>query len=720
MDGKQVASVPPRRRIKDKILFANLVLAVFVPVAFAAVALWEIGRMGGYAVEQNEELGKGALAISRQALETLAEKELLSIVTDRADFITAKLAAIEIASHVAAETVRSGYGKAAGRSEITCFPPTRRPADARKSPLCVEAPGSDASAAERNRQALSHFDAVASTLLGEAPEIANFQYGAVSGTFWRLPWSDELPRDYDPRQRDWYRAAMEKGDAGWTAPYVSAIEKRLRINCFHPVYAEGGRPLGVVGVVVHLDTLNEKIIKQRLTAGTPVLVTGDLQVIAREGFNSASQDWKSPLTAVHFKHDGPAAEIEGIKRALAAGASGVIKSRHENRDAFIAFASIPRLGWGYIVTLAVDDLHRPIVSPTERTIAAQTKKTTAHVTHSVRRSVALFCIVVVVLVIVVIQVSRVLAERIVGPVGDLTDGVKVIGGGDLDHRVDVRSGDEIEVLAGAFNAMAADLQDHIRSLTEATAARERIESELRVATSIQASLLPKVFPPFPNRPELDLYALMDPAKEVGGDFYDFFFIDPDRFCFVIADVSDKGVPAALLMMVAKSLIKMETMSGPALAEVIRRVNEFMSEDNENAMFVTTFACLLDVRTGELTCVNAGHNPPMLRTAGGAWEYLQVEPSMPIGAMPGMEYRGVGRTLAPGDTIVLYTDGVTEAKSVGGQLFGEDRLLDSIGRAGAGDVAHLVRAVRADVATHAAGAVQSDDITLLGLGYRGPA
>lgn len=279
--------------------------------------------------------------------------------------------------------------------------------------------------------------------------------------------------------------------------------------------------------------------------------------------------------------------------------------------------------------------------------------------------------------------------------------------------------DEIGRLAQAFAFMDESLFRNVRSLMEATSARERIEGELNVARDIQMGLLPKTYPAFPDRPEIDLHSVLVSAREVGGDLFDYFFLDDHRLCFTIGDVAGKGVPAALFMAIAKTLIKAAAERDDDPAAMLTKVNGDLSRDNPNAIFVTLLICILDIRTGEVWYGNGGHNPPAILRADGTVEVLRGLSGPAVGVMEDMPYAPLDTRLAPGDALVLYTDGVTEAMDPADTLYGEPRLLDLLGRAGpCRDSGALVAGIMDDVRVHAAGAEQSDDITILVLAYRG--
>lgn len=284
----------------------------------------------------------------------------------------------------------------------------------------------------------------------------------------------------------------------------------------------------------------------------------------------------------------------------------------------------------------------------------------------------------------------------------------------------VRRRDEIGRLALAFAHMDEALHRNVRSLMEATSARERIEGELNVARDIQMGLLPKTFPAFPDRPEIDLHSLLVSAREVGGDLFDYYFLDDHRLCFTIGDVAGKGVPAALFMAITKTLIKAAAETDDDPAAMLTKVNDDLSRDNPNAIFVTLLIGILDVRTGHVRYGNAGHNPPLVRRRTGTVDMLRGISGPAVGVMEDMAYATLETTLAPGDTIVLYTDGITEAMNAEHALYGETRLVSLVGNGEAPSSGALVDALMADVAAHVEGAEQSDDITILVLGYKGAA
>jgi sigma-B regulation protein RsbU (phosphoserine phosphatase) len=251
-------------------------------------------------------------------------------------------------------------------------------------------------------------------------------------------------------------------------------------------------------------------------------------------------------------------------------------------------------------------------------------------------------------------------------------------------------------------------------LAKITAEKERIGAELDVATKIQASMLPCIFPAFPDREEFDIYASMLPAKEVGGDFYDFFLIDETHLAIVIADVSGKGVPAALFMVIAKTLIKNNAQYGKAPKEIFETVNNQLCEGNESAMFLTAFMGILEIGSGKFTYVNAGHNPPVIKKAEGNYEWLVTKPGFVLAGMENMRYRQDEIVLGQGDTLYMYTDGVTEATNAQNELFSDPKLIEVLNRHKDDNLVELLHRVKIEIDLFVKDAPQFDDITMLAL------
>lgn len=283
---------------------------------------------------------------------------------------------------------------------------------------------------------------------------------------------------------------------------------------------------------------------------------------------------------------------------------------------------------------------------------------------------------------------------------------------------EIHTGDEIQMLSDALEEMSEDVKSYLTNLLTQTKEKERIASELGVAAKIQSDMLPGIFPVFPQFDQFDVFASMDPAKEVGGDFYDFFQIDHDHLALVIADVSGKGVPAALFMVIAKTLLKNRAQQGGSPAQILKDVNEQLCVGNESKMFVSVWLAILEISTGKGVAANAGHEHPALMGADGDFQLVKYRHSPVLGIMKGIPFREHAFTLNPGDTLFVYTDGVPEATNRQDELFGTDRMLEALNRRKEEPLEQLLRGLRKDIETFADGAAQFDDITMLGFRYSG--
>lgn len=284
--------------------------------------------------------------------------------------------------------------------------------------------------------------------------------------------------------------------------------------------------------------------------------------------------------------------------------------------------------------------------------------------------------------------------------------------GNLDEEVDVRSNAEFAVLSDDINSTVGTLKDYI---AEASA---RIDKELELAKSIQSSVLPGTFPAFPKHKDFDIYALMDPAKEVGGDFYDFYFSGKDKLNFLVADVSGKGIPAAMFMMQAKTELKTLTESDIPVNEVFTSGNNALCQGNDAGMFVTAWQGGIDLESGKLSFVNAGHNPPLIRHGDGKFEYLRTRAGFVLAGMEGIKYKLQEMQLTPGDIVFLYTDGVTEATNSETKLYGEDRLLEALNSREFKSMKEICEYVKSDVDLFVGEAPQFDDITMVAFKFIG--
>ena len=329
--------------------------------------------------------------------------------------------------------------------------------------------------------------------------------------------------------------------------------------------------------------------------------------------------------------------------------------------------------------------------------------------------IIVFIMIIAFLSTVLIKTGIKFSDKLVKPIQLLNDRVRKIASGDFDKKVNIHTGDEIEHLATCCNAMTDEIKTYMANLTKVTADKERIATELNVATNIQISMLPHNFD-F-NRDDFEIYATMNAAKEVGGDFYDFYLLDEKHLVITMADVSGKGVPAALFMSRSKTILKnfAMTMSNPDdFAAVMTLANNQLCQGNDEMMFVTVFMGMLDLESGKFIYVNGGHNPPMVyHKSNDKFEYMQVKQNIVLGMMDEMDFEQQEIQLESGDMLYLYTDGVTEAMDVNNNQYGEERLSECLNKVNKKlPLTEILQNVREDLSKHVGEAEQSDDITML--------
>jgi phosphoserine phosphatase RsbU/P len=654
---------------------------------------------------------------SSSALKLQAEEELLLLAIDQAALSNALFDKVASEADVVANFVIQMWSNPQQAPVKHVYFQTERPDTIYAASVAVLAPGVSAEAVSGDLKLCASLDNIFIPILQNDYNVMQMYVGTESGVVQVYPWATGIPPAYDPREREWYKTAKMTRTSGWSNVTIDAISGKPMITFFRPVYDSSRQLIGVVGADVTIETINQKIINTQVGKnGYAFLVDSHGSVIARPGMQIKNTKWDETLEMESLLKTTNQ-DLFKMVGEMITGNSGVTRMELDGSDKYIAYAPITRTGWSIAVVMPVAE----IVAPIEAT-KARIDTSTADFSKNINSQINLMQLILIITslgMLVIVAVSAwLLSRRITRPIVLLNRGVKVIGRGDLDHRLEVNTGDEIQDLALAFNKMAEDLKDYIRDLKETTSAKERIESELRVATEIQSSMLPRLFPPFPDRKEFDLFATMNSAREVAGDFYDFFFVGQNKLYFVIGDVCGKGIPAALFMAISKTLLRTEGLRGFSPEEVLYSVNNTLYPDNEASMFFTGLCAVLDTETGEITIANGGHNPPIISYGGKPFEYIQLPKGLVVGAMPDTKYESRTYKLQPHDTIFLYTDGVTEAMDPDQKLYSEDRLLKYLNGMQGKKVDELIHGVRADIDVFARGAEQWDDITMLALEYNG--
>lgn len=532
------------------------------------------------------------------------------------------------------------------------------------------------------------------------------------------PISDDPAFAYDPCVRPWYVNAVKAKRVVFSLPYRTILTKAHSnvevISCSAPYYdAEG--IAGVASLDFATKDLRQYIYDTAIgDKGINFVMNENGKVIfspLKEGVLAETDKWQD-------LRNSKSVGLAKAAKAMAKGESDVLPVEIDGENYMLAFAPIQTMKWSLGILVSQDD----ISSYLEESHSYFVGQLENFRDNLQRESVLLLLaalLAFLIMVIIMYFLSKHLTDRFVKPIKQMADGVREIASGNLDRKLEISTGDEIEHLATCFNAMTDELKAYIDNLSRITAEKEKAAAELSVARNIQLGALPQDF--FADCPDFQIYASMDAAKGVGGDFYDFYLTDEEHLVIAIADVSGKGIPAALYMMRAKTTLKnMVLMSKHTddFADIMKMANQELCRENEEMMFVTVFLARLDLTTGELVYVNGGHNSPLVRN-NGKFQYLQqARNHMMLGINEGEAYEAHRLVMQPDDMIFLYTDGVTEAMNEAGEIYSEERLQETLNREPERDVREILAAVRQDVSAYAGGAEQSDDITMLGLKFCG--
>lgn len=504
-------------------------------------------------------------------------------------------------------------------------------------------------------------------------------------------------KEYNYFEKDWYKNAKEKGEPGWSEPYHDQVTGKKVVMAtyavpFYKIVGEENVFAGVVTADVSLSWIQELISSIRVEG------KGHGFIISNKGEFITHPDIDIVLdkTIFDLARDHENERLHEIAKDMAAGKSHQTQYQSvvTNDDSWLIYTPIPSSKWALGIDFPKDAILADLIYLDETVLA-------------------LVLIGIALLFVVIFSVARKMTKSL----RTLDEKTKEIAAGNLEFEPpEIKSDDEIGRLATSFVSMRNSLRHYIDELTKATAAKEKILSELRIARDIQMSIVPKVSPPFSDSAHFDISAILKPAKEVGGDFYDFFFVGEDKLCFVVGDVSGKGVPAALFMAVVKTLIKSLAKTGLPPDEILRIANKEACYNNSSSMFVTVFFAILDLKSGELSFVSGGHNPPVIVRKAEDTILLKTIYGTAVGALETSRFQSERVTMKPGDAICLYTDGVTEAFDRKGAMFSEERLVQVVEKNRDKKARGIVDSLLSSVDSFSSGTEPSDDITILCVRY----
>ena len=528
--------------------------------------------------------------------------------------------------------------------------------------------------------------------------------------------ADGTPMTIDVRNRPWYQKAAQAGELVFTGVEEDSYTGIATLECAAPIYADG-ELVAVVGADIFLTAISDYVESAATDGGFVCVVSENGQVLFSPCDEGA---FKPDLSAVAPDlRRSENAELAGFVTKALAGTTGLEAVTVDGVEYYMAGAPVSAVGWAVLSVVDRATTHQPtewMLAQYDEINREATESFQATVADSQRGTVLLTLL----LLALAVAAALMVAGRVVKPLEAMTRRINALSGSDQAFEMEkvYKTNDEIEILAESFAALSQKTRDYIARITEITAEKERIGTELALATRIQADMLPNIYPAFPDRPEFDIYASMTPAKEVGGDFYDFFLIDDDHLCVVMADVSGKGVPAALFMMASKIILANNAMTGKSPAQILTDTNAAICQNNREEMFVTVWLGILDLNTGTLTAANAGHEYPALRKPDGSFELFKDKHGFVIGGMDGARYKEYTIQMEPGAKLFVYTDGVPEATDADNELFGTDRMLAALNSQPEADPENILKNVAQAVDAFVRDAPQFDDLTMLCLEYKG--
>ena len=481
--------------------------------------------------------------------------------------------------------------------------------------------------------------------------------------------------DYDYHNETWYREIADSIERPyqvvWTKPYLDDTSFIMVTTAGAGVYDDEGRLIAVSNVDWEIDEMVNELLEVKPTDNSFVLLCAPEHSLI---ISSTYKDIErlSSLDDIHWDIHAGSFTTNGIN--------------------YLSFSQILDNGWLLSIPIPENDIFGEVERQNHR-----------------------FSLIIVLLAFLMLCLVYIIISKLINtPIKQLTSDVAQLALGNLDMQIKITSKDELGLLGQTFNKMKTDLKNSIEAFASEHTEKERLSTELSIASEIQGRMLPHIFPPFPDRTEFNIFASMLPAKEVGGDFYDFFFINDDNLAVVIADVSGKGVPSALLMAITKTVIKNYASAGHSPGEVFKTVNNTLCENNDSAMFVTAFMGFYNIISGRFVYVNAGHNPPLIKKGENEFEFIKMKPRFVLGVVKNTEYHEEEITLGQGDTLYLYTDGVTETMNAKREFFTESRLLEVLNKNRDYEPEELLAAVKTEIDNFTGEAEQSDDVTMLAL------
>ena len=737
------AKMTIRQRINRVILF----ICIALMVSFSFVTFIGVSNSKDYAKDISQSIGIEALETSSNILREQKQKDLIYRIEERTHAILSEMSDFygdirllkrevdEIHHHpekFRARPVRLGRDFQEGDVAALRYAPFVSIDDLSTQPLSHEIDTLG------NLQDLFYFlslkyrdpdfwDAPTFGILTESG-VGIMADSAVTLEQWRTSndnadfWNSDL---YKETKKAWIEG--KRNEPIFTSTYSTGINLNHGVfSCSLP-YEVDGEFAGIIFFSVLMDELGYLVQPVANDTEEINFVLNDKGEVILSSQETSTLEDLQELRVVYDsppdirKSEQPA--LAEVAKKMSAGARGMEEIELNGNLYYIAYTPMEPLRWSLGVVIPANEVMKNI-EENRAIIQNLTEEKVAILDQRfIEVIVVMFFIAFALWGAVTTLIGGKLATKFVKPIKELSEGVREISMGNFTKKLEVaRTGDEIESLSITFNSMTEELQDYIKNLNAVTAERERMAAELDVAKNIQQSMLPSEFPPFPDKTEFEIYATMEAAKEVGGDFYDFYLADENHLVVTIADVSGKGIPAALFMMTSKTVLKnfvLMANTADDLAAAMTLANQQLCQNNEELMFVTVFLAMLDLKTGKLIYVSAAHNDPLIYQ-NGVYKYLpKPKRSYALGIRPRANYEQGELQMSKGDVLFLYTDGVTEAENLEQKLYSNERLEEFLNSTDKNlEPEDLLKEVRQSIKDYANGAKQSDDITMLALKFKG--
>ena len=709
--------------IQQKIFNLVLIVVILVMAAYSVVIFHQMNSINALVSDANEKQRASITSISENTMQAVINQSLTTSTQLQA----------QVADNIFSDT--ADIVKSLGDYTRMLFEHSER-YSARETPLPEKNADGEASIQLLTEEGVNTEDPVIAEKLGLIGNLSEMMLSVysrdkVDSCYIALPDGVMLLVDnhasskFDEngkiipipiREREWFRGANETGGLYFTDLVTDVFTGQSCVMCSVPVYADG-QLVAVAGADLFLDNMESYVNASNSNTGFICIVNNQGHVVFSPGskgtFQAKTGDEATDLRNAENK------ELAAFVTDALKGNTDIRLIEADGSSWYMAGAPIGTVGWSILTLVNKETTDQPtiLMEQQHNDILAEARN---NFTEELSHARTTIIVLLAAAAILGLTGALLLAKRIVKPLTTMTKRVVSLGGEDLQFKMEdtYRTGDEVEALAESFATLSARTLQYVDQVRSVTAEKERIGTELALATNIQASMLPHIFPAFPERPEFDIFATMDPAKEVGGDFFDYFLVDDDHLCIVIADVSGKGVPAALFMMASKIVLQSAAMMGCSPEEILRRANDTICSNNEMQMFVTVWLGVLELSTGKLIAANAGHEIPALRRPGKPFELYKDKHGFVIGGMEGVKYHPYEIQMEPGSKLFVYTDGVAEANNMDKELFGTERMIDALNEDPDAAPQQILKNVRGAVDRFVQDAEQFDDLTMLCLEYKG--